>query len=452
MKKAICIAFSGVACAMPIHAQDAGTQAIKKELEALKEQVRQLEQRLEEEEQATAKAQSKRENYEEDLQATRQLAESAAQEADRPIEVGGAVRVQYAFRGFDPAQEEREGNFELDTIRFNFDGELGDVLLSAEYRFYEFMDVVHHAWFGYDFSDIWQIQAGFHKVPFGVLPFSSNSFFFSSNYYTGFEDDYDAGIKLIGDYDRWNYQLAYYANDEITFGARNERYTYDVLRDNSGNELEENNTFNLRVAHTWQHGVDATSELGFSAQYGRLADAGAVDGGRGATGEDVGDNDAFGLHLHGNYGPWGLMLQAMRYEYDMDNGDDIVGVGAYAFDDAIAAKAYSYIANTSYGWGGNVGPVTNIRWYNDFSYITDKSAGLPSTWMNVLGAAISAGGLFTYVDFVYAKNQPFIGGSVAGDGAFNNLNDVAGNPDAVVPAIESGNEEMRFNVNFGYYF
>ncbi|MEW8625183.1 MAG: hypothetical protein AB2551_05485 [Candidatus Thiodiazotropha sp.] len=69
--------------------------------------------------------------------------------------------------------------------------------------------------------------------------------------------------------------------------------------------------------------------------------------------------------------------------------------------------------------------------YNDFSLITNKSAGLDDTWANVLGVAISAGGLYTHIDFVTAENQPFIGGSMG---------------------AASGESEQRLNINLGYYF
>ena len=50
--------------------------------------------------------------------------------------------------------------------------------------------------------------------------------------------------------------------------------------------------------------------------------------------------------------------------------------------------------------------------------------------MNVTGVGITSGALYTYVDFVIAKNQPFVGGSMAGDGKMS----------------------KRININFGYYF
>ncbi len=50
--------------------------------------------------------------------------------------------------------------------------------------------------------------------------------------------------------------------------------------------------------------------------------------------------------------------------------------------------------------------------------------------MNVTGVSVAAGGLFTYFDFVTAGHQPFIGGSMAGNGGV----------------------EHRININVGYSF
>ena len=67
----------------------------------------------------------------------------------------------------------------------------------------------------------------------------------------------------------------------------------------------------------------------------------------------------------------------------------------------------------------------------DNSLISNKSGQLDDTQMHVLGASISKGSLFTYVDLIHGENQPFIGGSM-GENA--------------------GNANTRFNINFGFYF
>ena len=364
------------------------------------------------------------------------VAQTEPVKAEKPegIKVGGAVRFQYSNERYNQGNRERSGDFDFDTFRLNLDGEVGDVILSAEWRWFQYMNVVHHAWAGYNLNDESQIQIGIHKVPFGVLPFNSHNFFFSSNYYVGLEDDYDTGIKYLYNKGPWDVRLAFYLNDEQGgvdgfVDQREDRYSYDVLGvrsageglfDTPAFELAENNTLNGRLAYTFDLGDEFDIELGFSAQNGDL------DGGNGS----VGSHDAYAAHMVGNYKQWNLQLQASTYEYDLDMGADLLAVGAYSFYDTIPAQADTYTANLAYDLPVNLGPITNLTFYNDYSVITNKSASLEDTWMNVLGVAVTSGGLYTYFDYITARNQPFINGSVAGDGG----------------------TEKRFNINFGYYF
>ena len=64
--------------------------------------------------------------------------------------------------------------------------------------------------------------------------------------------------------------------------------------------------------------------------------------------------------------------------------------------------------------------------------MTDKSGDLKEdTVMNVTGVMVTSGNLYTLIDFASGKNQPFLGGSLAGD---------------------SDKTNSRFNINFGFYF
>lgn len=429
------------------------------EAEMLKEQIDKMQQELLEMKQQLNELRAERERDREEMES--RIAEAEEDEADEEkvrelaaetydekkaseINVGGAVRFQYVFEDYNDASKDNNGTFEMDTVRLNFDGTVGDVILSAEWRWYQYMNVIHHAWVGYDFSDTLQGQVGVNQVPFGVTPYNSHSFFFSSNYYLGLEDDYDFGVKFIHDDGPLNIQGAFYWGDELGSGdsylgfdagdfpdGLNDRYSYDIVGVREPGEgtfatpsgfAFDSNIFNGRVAYTLGHGTDYSTELGFSAQYGDVVDA---------TSSSIGDQSAIAAHVVGNYGPWNLQLQATDYEYDMDNGSGRMAVGAYDFFDTIASEARSYTANVAYSLPVQWGPVSNLTFYNDYSLVTDKSDGLNDTWMNVTGMAVTAGGLYTYVDWITAKNQPFIGGTMDSTG---------------------GSTETRFNINFGYYF
>ena len=103
-------------------------------------------------------------------------------------------------------------------------------------------------------------------------------------------------------------------------------------------------------------------------------------------------------------------------------------VGANSMYDTIASEATSTNLAVSYDLSVDIGPISQLSFYNDFGSVYNKSDDTANTWMNITGMSISAGALFTYVDLVHAKNQPFVGGSIAGN---------------------SDDFEIRLNINVG---
>src|SRR5690625_1646409 len=91
-----------------------------------------------------------------------------------------------------------------------------------------------------------------------------------------------------------------------------------------------------------------------------------------------------------------------------------------------------FTGNIAYNLPVEWGPISHLTFYNDYSLITDKSANLADTWMNVTGVSITAGGLFAYLDILNGKNQPFLGGTMDNE--------------------HSGRHNRRLNLNLGYYF
>jgi hypothetical protein len=350
------------------------------------------------------------------------------------IKVGGAVRFQYSSEKYNKGNQHRGGDGDFDIFRLELNGTLGGVELSAQYRWFQYMSAIQHAWVGYKFSDTSEGRIGITKLPFGVQAFDSHNYFFSSNYYLSLEDSYKMGAKYLYTNDPWNVQLAFFKNDSMGgvdgyVGNRSDSYTYNVVGVRSPGEgiyadplnpIGTVNTAAARVAYTFKPATDTTIEVGVSGLHGGLTNSTS----------SVGHYDAYALHMNAYRGPWNLQLQAARYNYAVDNGASRLAVGAYHFYDTIAARANSYTGNIAYKWPVSWGPITALTFYNDYSMISHKSGGLPHTWMNVSGVSVAAGDLFTYFDFVTGRNQPFIGGSMAGDGPI----------------------QHRFNINFGYYF
>ena len=254
--------------------------------------------------------------------------------SDSQLKIGGALRFNYSYADYDEDQSDRGGDLDFDVFRLNVDGREGDFYYSGEYRWYQYMDVVHHLYFGYDLDDKHTIQLGLTQVPFGNLTWASHNFFFTSGYYVGLEDDYDMGINYRYRGDRLDFDLAFYKNDEQGGGDgyvsnREDRYSYDVLGvrldgegiyDEPTVELGESNTFNARVAYDIIQQEGLNVELGVSGQYGELE----------GSSENLGSHSAYAVHSVINYNRWNVQLQYAGYEYDLDDYDaDAMVVGAF---------------------------------------------------------------------------------------------------------------------------
>ncbi|MCG7541147.1 carbohydrate porin [Pseudoalteromonas sp. CO348] len=416
-------------CSNSVLAENSEIDALKRQLAELQKKLTQLEQK----EQARAQQEkiAKAEKAEAKAETKTQV---AAAETKPAIKVGGAIRTNYSHTSYDDDNKNRGGDFDFDIFRLNFSGNVGGFGLNAEIRFFDYMTAVKYAYLDYDFADHWQAQVGMTKVPFGNSPYNSHNWFFNTTYYIGLEDDHDMGVVFKRKVaDNWQLDLGFFKNDELGgvdgyVDDRSDRYSYDVVGfrkagdgvyDDPTQPIGEYNTFVGRYAYHIEHN-GGTTEIGVSGLAGGLHDGN----------DRAGDYNAWALHLNSNIGPWNLQLQHGEYQYDIDDVNRMA-VGAYAFYDSIAAEATMSNFNVAYNLPVEFGPITDLQFYNDFGIIYDKSDNTEDTWMNVTGVSLAAGAFFTYVDLVHAKNQPFIGGSIAGD---------------------SDESERRFNINFGYYF
>lgn len=390
------------------------------EIEKIERQLNELKQKLTRNEAALAE-------YEQKLKAT----ENKVEQQTPAIKVSGAVRFQYGVKDYDQDDKARNGDFDFDVFRLDFNGTAGDIIFSAQYRWYQYMDTIHHAYLGYQFDPHWQGQVGITQVPFGNLTWNSNSFFFSTNFYVGLEDDYDAGLKFIGNYDNHNIQLAYFKTDELGgidgfVSDRTGRYSYDIVGtrtpqqgtyDAPASALAEDGTLNLRYAYTHNN-----TEVGVSYLSGDI---------EGVTGT-VGDRNAYAFHLKSQLDNVTVMFQYTDYDMDLDDDSELITVGAYSFHDTIPTSATIYNLNLAYSMDVELGPISNLKFYNDYNLMTDKSGGLnENTVMNVLGVQVTSGNLYTLIDLASGRNQPFLGGSLADSSKKTN---------------------SRVNINFGFYF
>ncbi|MCI1647550.1 MAG: hypothetical protein LKI39_00350 [Bacteroides sp.] len=353
---------------------------------------------------------------------------------DKPsLKIGGALRFNYNYSDWKPANKTRGGDFGYDMFRFNVDGSYKDILLSAEYRFYAESSgggMLKSGWIGYRLDDSQQIQLGLTSVPFGIMPYTANSYFFNINYYLGLEDDADMGLKYLYHKKHLDLALAFFKNaDILDFGETSEisadRYAYDV----SGRNKEVNRG-NAQLIYHWGHGWK--QQLGVSAMLGGLYNLDT---------EKVGLYKAMALHYMVNYKNWDFRAQYTTYRMHPQNKEGEsrakVSMSAYGAPYQVAAKADTYIATLAYTFSVNRGILDSVRLYDDFSLMNKKESDFHDSYQNVLGCLVSMGPVYTYIDFAMGKNHAWLGGDW--------------NQSFAEGEVSAG-WHTRFNMNIGYYF
>jgi len=376
-----------------------------------------------------------------------------------PVAVGGAIRASYVYGdypgGEGPSRGSDGGDFELDTFRLDLSLDLGDLFGYAQYRWYTGVNFLHSAYVGYRFPDESELQAGVHQVPFGMQTYLGNSWFFQLPFYVGLEDDYDLGLQYVRNDGPWGFKAAYYAQDEGNyFGASRDsaRFSYDVVRtgDTSRNYAglvsnnKERHQVNLRGTYTWQHTAHASTEVGLSGQVGQIVNS-EVDNGRTVAGA---------VHLKGQYGPWGLRVQATGYDYDIHRVDGlnegIIIMGAYDYPYEVAARAVIGSAGLSYTWTpGGIAWLDDVTFYVDYSLMakdgSDVNGRFNDAQQAVVGGLWHYGGWYVYTDVAFGSGAPFVGFRT----------DQASGEDNFVYGLSSNRQDdwlLRLNLNIGYYW
>ncbi len=371
--------------------------------------------------------------------------EKETKEEKPEVTIGGALRFNYNLSTWKEGQKDRYGDFGFDIFRINAKAKYKGVKLDAEYRLYSQAfggGMLKQGWIQYDFNEKENIQIGLTQVPFGITQYNSNNWFFSLDYYVGLEDDHDMGIKFSHEDSKWEYNLAFFKNaEELRFGSFSDvsdsRYSYDVasIDVDADDVLEyrnkEVNQINGKINRIFGD-TTITHKLGISAQYGGLYNLDT---------EEYGNHYALAVHYQVEWSQFKFEAQIANYKYNPNHpsgqSDEVIAMTAYGAPYLIASEAFVYTLGMSYDIPVDWGPISNIEIYNDFGVMDKAVSGFEESFMNVTGMLVTAGQVYTYIDFAAGDNQPFLGPDYT-----NSL--AAGTPNQ--------GWEMRFNVNLGYYF
>lgn len=344
-----------------------------------------------------------------------------------PVKIGGALRFNYYIKSFDKGLKSRRGELGFDIFRIAANGKFGKLYLSADYRFYTYMNAIQHGYVGYRFNDHLKVQAGITRVPFGLLPYAAHNYWFGVPYYMGLADAYHSGIKVIEHRGPWNLQAAFFKNASLGNASDLNRSSYDPVAVGAAAN-EETNTFVGRLAYTIGNHSICENEIGVSAKRGQLFN---VDT------EQNGSVWAGAVHFDSHCGRWNFQIETARYGFDPANPagvpTDTITLGGFGGSFAAAASGNLYVANVAYNLPVTWPALKLLTCYNDFSQLDKNIPGAMNSAIDTTGCLIHVGPTYTYIDLIRAHNMVYFGnGSLAGGGV--------------------GGWKTRFNVNFGIYW
>lgn len=383
----------------------------------------------------------------------------AQSEDESSLHVGGALRYNMLLTSYESDIDAQSSQFTMDTWRINvlYDNP-GGIGLNFEYRFYPTFGThfIKQGWLDYNFNEQTQMQLGVTQVPFGNLQYNSHNWWFSLPYYVGLEDDHDMGVKITKTTDNMQWDFAYFfqADPEGPVGGNGSfgsggsgRYAYDVIPGGNAS-LTERNQFNVRGAYQLDNG-----EVGASIQYGQLYNSAR---------DEMDSQYAFAVHADLNRGNFNIKPQFLYYGMDAadDSGEDLstVYMGAYGIPYEVSTEAWIATLGLSYSYDVDWGPITNLNFYNDFSYMsnttgegtTTRATGdnitlddnFEYTIQNITGFLVSAGPVFTYFDIAQGVNQPWLTDNFG----------VGVGPGHEDLGLGESEYNIRFNINIGFYF
>lgn len=347
------------------------------------------------------------------------------------LTLGGALRFNYNLSSWKEGQKKRGGDFGYDMFRINANASYKKINLNAEYRLYSDAfggGMLKQGWVGYQFNEKDEIQIGLTQVPFGIQRYNSHNWFFNLTYYVGLEDDHDMGVKFIHKGKRWEYHLAFLKNaEELNFGNNSpispSRYSYDIA-----GVQKEINQFNGKIRYHF--GDSIQQKAGASLQYGGIYNTET---------QEIGNHHALAIHYELLYKNWLLKAQATTAKHNPKSNpsNNSISMAAYGGSYEVANDFNIYSLAIAKDIPIELGPISNIRLYNDFAFMDKHEKSFTNSYMNVFGLMLTAGQVYTYIDYAAGYNHSWLGG--------NYVNDFAqGNPDA--------KWEARFNINIGYYF
>lgn len=338
-----------------------------------------------------------------------------ADTGDTPWSLNGAVRARFDY---DPDRDIRKAGLDTVMLGVNYEGDAWSA--SARYRWYghdypfAYVDwgqvrFIEHAWVARKLDADSVLKVGLHKVPFGLQPLFSSTFYETLGNVVGLEDVNLVGATYQHQGEGWNVQAGVYARPAWAGYGTSNGSTYSIVVTPAdpgvagGRSVRERNVLALRLAHELP--VDEGSgEVGVSLYQGALRDT--VSG-------DAGQRSALAVHLQRRSGNWETRALLARQRIAVPGGGQWLSFGGYDGTFNVASHGTLSMLDLSYHvpgqWLG--GWVHSVRPYASYSRFDKSAPGFHDSERFFIGSSVSVRSVYVALEWMHGKNDPYLGGS-----------------------------------------
>lgn len=344
-----------------------------------------------------------------------------SEDGTQSLKVGGVIRFNHRYEQWDASPNRGFGKLDFDIFRLDFKGKSDDAYLNASVMVQDQEKTsIEKAYVGYNLNKNQSIEAGFVYKPFAIYPYPQNGWTFHIPFFLGYGNNAAPGVNWNYVNDDWDLRLGYYPRMlETHLRYSPESGTYDDFSENhlpfqAAYQNEKENQLNARFVHKFGSDAVGKHELGVSGSIAQLHNK---------MTDKNGGYYAAGLHTNSNYQRWNLQSSLIHYQYDAKNpegvNNDMTLMGANGLTPAYFIASEGSIASLNLAYTlpiENMGKLTAIRFYNDYSYLEKERSDWDASQMNTIGARFMASPFLVWADYTWGKNANIIGGATNGTG------------------------------------
>lgn len=325
----------------------------------------------------------------------------------------GALRANYQNKSYGEPASDQKIQFNAAIINLKYDSPTW--MGAAEYRCYqsnEFCDLsmLVSGYVGYKFNTTDHLKIGLQDIPFGPARYWDSSFYAGINNTMGLQDVLNLGANYHFNFaEHTDVDLAYFHQDGGHYHGDSQhaaRYTANVVKSSQPHETEltEKHMWMGRIEHHFKPSSDSLWKSSIGASYW------SSDLENHRT-KQTGSREAWTVFSKNQFKD--LSVVATFGQQDLNNQDlfspTTSTVGSFDANYQVANEGYFYTIDGRYTFHDVYG--MQVSPYLVYSRFDKSEDSFHDSERHIIGAAWTYKNLSLYSEYIFAKNDPFIGGN-----------------------------------------